>query len=674
MDKRTLFVLIVVLLVAAGLRFYRISHHSLWDDEIATADTVQLPVPKLLNVLATQDATPPLFYLIAHGWVKLGYSEAWLRTLSVLFSVAAVALTFLLARMLFGFRAAVFSGAVSALWPLGIYIAQEFRAYAVLLFFSALTFYSLAALLRGKRWALWVFPLSVALGVVTHYYFIFIFAVVACYLVLWWFKTWNAVRSGIGNFLVRAYDISRTFGVRGKSLALQGVAELQSRLKPWWRVSWGFLSAVAFSAAVFLLWLKYFFVQLAMAQSWRPYVGSREIIIDVLLGLTVSSLPLLDVMRVFWFSWPFVLALFGWTVFLVAGLFVMRARLLVVGSLFGFLIVLLVACRGIPMFDLRAASAIFPLFALWTGAGFDLLWRKAGLRVVAVISLALVLAGSVLSLHHYYFDPRFERQNWREAAELVRSEVGRGAVAVSYLRFKALGLEYYLCDELSYLIEDTESFFRLTDRDEFLVKRSDELAENCRVVLLDYHGVFFDPKDVLRSRLRQDHTLTAVRSWESYDPRTNFAVWIYDCSKRIEDVELSSFIDFSELESEPQILGGFTRPLANGRFMGERGRLALSASDLAKGCLELEFYAPYEFFDGGPFEVWVEQDGVERGSVRVDESGMYRLCAPIEVVPHQPVLIDIISERTFVPAEVIRTDELSPRSINVVSASVVQCP
>ncbi|HDH97026.1 MAG TPA: hypothetical protein ENF73_04800, partial [Proteobacteria bacterium] len=167
MNRRAILALVLVLIAAAALRFYRISHHSLWDDELATADTVRAAPSRLLNILAAQDVTPPLFYLVAHYWVKLGTSERWLRTLPALLSTATVVLIFLLARTLFGLRAAVFAGVASALWPLGIYMAQEFRANAVLSFLTALTLYSFVELLNGRRWAVWVFPLSVALGVVT---------------------------------------------------------------------------------------------------------------------------------------------------------------------------------------------------------------------------------------------------------------------------------------------------------------------------------------------------------------------------------------------------------------------------------------------------------------------------------------------------------------------------
>ena len=674
MGKRAITAFLLIIAVATFSRFYRISHHSLWDDEIATADTVKQPIAKLFVILATQDAAPPLFYLLAHDWVKAGYSEAWLRALAAIFSVASVVVIFLFAQMLFGLRAAVFSGLVSALWPLGVYSGQEFRSYALLIFFSSLTFFSFAALLYGKKWAAWVFPVSLALGFVTHYYFVFVLAVIVLYFILWWLKAWKIVQSKGTNILRTIYCMSKSSGISGKASTVISLGEFINRLTPWMRASVSFIFGLVLVAVAFVFWLKFFLVQLVVVQSWRPYVEPWKILADLGLGLTVSSLPMLNIMRSFWLSWPFLVVLLGWTILMVSGIFVRAARLYIVGSFLGFVALLVLVCKGIHIFDLRAAICIFPIFAIWVGSGFDNLWVRKGFRPVALAASIAIFAGSLGSIYHHYFDPRFERQNWKDAAKYVRLQMAGDTPVASYLRFKALGLEYYLHQNLTYLIDDVESFSKLADRDQFLGKRADEIAKNCRVVLLDYHGRFLDPHNVLRERLRKDHTLVEVKSFASYDPRADFSIFVYDCAKKIDDVSLSESIDFSRLDSEPQILDGFSQPIAGGRFMGERGKIVLSTQDATKRCFELIFYVNLDFFDGEPFKVKVEQNGVERGSVVVDKTGIFNIRAPIDVFLGRPTVIDIFSEKTFVPSEVIRTDETIPRSINAVSAGIVKCP
>lgn len=674
MVKRAVVAIFLIIAVASFVRFYRISHHSLWDDEIATADTVKQSVSNLLFTLATQDATPPLFYLAAHNWLKVGYSEAWLRLFSAIFSIATVVVIFLFAKMLFGLRAAVFSGLISALWPLGVYTAQEFRAYAMLTFFVSLTLYSFAALLNGKKWAVWVFPLSTVLGFLTHYYFSFVLIVLIVYFILWWVRVWNIVRSKSSEIFRLVYYVSKSSGVIGKSVAAQGLNEFTGRLKPWFLATVGFISAMALVAIAFVFWFKFFIVQLALAQSWRPPVEPSKILADIGLGLTLSSLPVLDLMRNFWTSWYFIIALLGWAIFTIAGLLVRHARLYMLGSSLGLVALLLVVCKGVHIFDLRAAVCIFPAFAVWVGAGFDNLWTREKFRPAALLASTAVFAGSFVSLYHHYFDPRFERQNWKEAANYVRVQTTDDTSLLSYIRSKALGLEYYLGKNLNYLIEDADAFSKATDRDKFFADRAESLAKSCRIVLLDYHGRFFDPHDVLREKLKKDHTLIEVRSWTSYDSRTDFSIWVYDCSKKIENISLAENIDFSRLDSAPQIIDGFSLPIAGMRFMGDRGRIVLSTNDLLKRCFELVFYVQFDFFDGVPFKVRVEQGGIEKGSIVVDKTGTYRIIAPMEVLPSQPTFIDIISEKTFIPSEVLQTDEKTPRSISAISAALVKCP
>lgn len=674
MGRRNFLAIFLIIVVASFVRFYRISHHSLWDDEIMTADTVKLPISRLLFVLATQDATPPLFYLIAHNWVKVGYSEAWLRLLCASFSVATVVVIFLFAKTLFGPRVAIFSGFVSSFWPLGVYTAQEFRAYALLILFVSLTLYAFVALLFGKKWAVWGFPISAALGFLTHYYFSFVLAVLAFYFILWWVRAWRIVRTRASEILRLIYYISKSFGATGKSVAIRGLRELIVRINPWLKASVSSFLALVLVSIAFLFWFKFFIVQLAVAQSWRPYIEPLKMLADIALGLTVSSLPVLDSMRSFWTSWYFIVALLGWALLIFAGFSAKTARLFTIGLPLSFVAILLIVCQQIHLFDLRATACIFPTFMVWAGAGFDNLWMRKKLRPVALIASTAIFAGSLVSLYHYYFDPRFERQNWKDAADYVRAQMTDDTLIVSYIRSKALGLEYYLGKNLNYLIEDADALSKITDRDGFFSERAESFAKSCRIVLLDYHGQFFDPHDVLRKRLKKDHTLVEVKSWTSYDSRTDFSIWIYDRSKKVEDISLSERIDFSRLDSAPQIIDGFSPPIMGMRFMGNRGKVALSTSDLKKKCFELAFYVHFDFFDGKPFKVWVEQDGAEKGYVVVDKEGTYQITAPIEVFPNQTVLIDIVSEKTFVPSEVLQTDEKTPLSIGAISAAIVKCP
>ena len=93
-------------------------------------------------------------YLTGGLWKLFGGSlDVWGRATSVFFSVAAVALLFLLVRRWHGATAALGAGLVLALSPISIIYGQSFMLDASLVFFTLVTFYGLDRWLDGGRWA-----------------------------------------------------------------------------------------------------------------------------------------------------------------------------------------------------------------------------------------------------------------------------------------------------------------------------------------------------------------------------------------------------------------------------------------------------------------------------------------------------------------------------------------
>ena len=71
--------LLLILLLAAGLRFYHLGAQSFWNDEGNTARLVERPV-RLIIEGAAGDIHPPGYYLLLHGWrAGTGESEFALR-------------------------------------------------------------------------------------------------------------------------------------------------------------------------------------------------------------------------------------------------------------------------------------------------------------------------------------------------------------------------------------------------------------------------------------------------------------------------------------------------------------------------------------------------------------------------------------------------------------------
>src|SRR5881628_3390484 len=93
--------LVGVAAVAAGLRWFRIDAQSLWYDEGISAHQLTRSFPEILRAAAL-DTHPPLYYWTLKAWSEtVGASEIGLRSLSAVWGVATVALTFLIGRQMF---------------------------------------------------------------------------------------------------------------------------------------------------------------------------------------------------------------------------------------------------------------------------------------------------------------------------------------------------------------------------------------------------------------------------------------------------------------------------------------------------------------------------------------------------------------------------------------------
>lgn len=123
-------ILTLILLLAFGLRVYRLDGQSLWADEGASVVMTYRSLAAIIEA-AAGDIHPPLYYLALRGWVEIaGRTEYALRFLSALFGVLLVALTFVVGRLLLGRGPALVGTFFAAVSPLLIYYSQEARMYA----------------------------------------------------------------------------------------------------------------------------------------------------------------------------------------------------------------------------------------------------------------------------------------------------------------------------------------------------------------------------------------------------------------------------------------------------------------------------------------------------------------------------------------------------------------
>jgi mannosyltransferase len=112
---RASWLVLALTLLAAGLRFYRLGHKSIWWDEGFSVFLARLPIAEMVMATA-HDTHPPGFYALLHFWrLAAGDSEVSVRLLSALAGVLIVPLAFRLVRPLGGSRAALAAAGLLAI-------------------------------------------------------------------------------------------------------------------------------------------------------------------------------------------------------------------------------------------------------------------------------------------------------------------------------------------------------------------------------------------------------------------------------------------------------------------------------------------------------------------------------------------------------------------------------
>lgn len=152
-----------ILVVATALRVAALGRSELWHDEFCSL--LMLADPKGVLAAAASSATtpdggnPPLYYLLLAAWTRvLGLSEPAVRSLSLVASVAQVAVTGALVRTIGGSRpAALAAMAVAAVASLHVFYGTEARAYSLLLLLLTVALWTFFRAIRSGRpidWAL----------------------------------------------------------------------------------------------------------------------------------------------------------------------------------------------------------------------------------------------------------------------------------------------------------------------------------------------------------------------------------------------------------------------------------------------------------------------------------------------------------------------------------------
>ncbi len=130
-------ILAVIVLLASGLRLFRLDYQSLWGDEVFSVTVSRLPFDEMTSALIADFVHPPLHYYVLGLWFEVvGYSAFQARLVAAIFGILAVVSIYYLARYLYDTRTAQLSTLLLAISQLSVWYAQETRPYSQVLFFQ----------------------------------------------------------------------------------------------------------------------------------------------------------------------------------------------------------------------------------------------------------------------------------------------------------------------------------------------------------------------------------------------------------------------------------------------------------------------------------------------------------------------------------------------------------
>jgi uncharacterized membrane protein len=197
------FLALLILVLAAGLRLHQLEVQSFWNDEGNSVVQAARTLPEIAEH-AARDIHPPGYYWLLHLWRLLaGDSEFSLRALSAFAGVLTVACVYALGRRLFSPLAGLAAALFVTLNTFQVYYSQEARMYALLALWAAAGLWALVRLLSAeshvpRSWLRTALLLGLinAAGLYTQYAYPFVMLAQGGTAALWLAARWRSSAAG----------------------------------------------------------------------------------------------------------------------------------------------------------------------------------------------------------------------------------------------------------------------------------------------------------------------------------------------------------------------------------------------------------------------------------------------------------------------------------------------
>lgn len=394
--KKEIFILITIIFIGTFLRFYKLTYHHLWLDEVLTvnhsAGNFKTIVLELKNW-----ASPPLFYFLLNLWMKIfGKTEFVLRLLPAIFGITTIFLIYKVGKKMFNQNTGLIASLLLAISPFHIAYSQEVRMYTLLSLLCLVSVYLLYKALNENKIFLWLgYAVITELALYTHNWGIFFLIAQNIYIFL--FQTKNIKKFVYAQFFIVLFylpwvpvvfhqtgnrdiflylsrpsinDIKLTFeAFTGIGF---GVGEGDVRLPQKWRD--------------FALWMFAFLCIFGIVKEFKKY--KKEIILLIFCFLTTLLLAFLVSLK-------------------------------------------------IPLYKPdKYTIIVFPLFCILIASGISNFYKSFGLTIILTIAIL-----SSMSLFQYYF--LIHKSYSKEIAEYIKHNCKNNDIVSALPNFESIAVQYY---------------------------------------------------------------------------------------------------------------------------------------------------------------------------------------------------------------------------------------
>lgn len=447
----------IILIISLVLRLITINQ-SLWLDEADNVVAAQIfDFISFVTRYTVGDYHPPGYFALLWVWSHIfGFSEIAVRIPSVFLGIGTVFLTYLLGKQLFDKEIALLASFFLAIAPLHIYYSQEARMYSLAAFGAALSFYFLTRLVEVKRWAILGYTLGVILVLYSDYVAYLILPSHLIYLLLGKTRIWKKLLTcwslALVAFLPWLITIFPQQFIEGKEAAVN--------LPIWKKVAGG-----TDFKNIALIFTKAVFGRISFEN--KLFYGFAAALMGVLYGwVIVRGIKKIDHSTKLILAWLFIPILLA---ILVSGY--------------------------IPILSYFRMIFILPAFYLLAAKG------ALGLPpFIAKPVLGMLIAVSIGSLGAYYLNPKFQREDWRGAANFLKHKLDEKSAVLfedNHIKFPYVYYQKNLTNTYPGLrkiqaktIDDVENLEVI-------------LAEKNRAYVFEYLVEITDPSRLLEKKIKQ---------------------------------------------------------------------------------------------------------------------------------------------------------------------------